>query len=123
MATKTKVGIGLGAAAMVAAAGAYLLTGERGKKNRAKVKEWSVKARQEVLREVVKVKKLTEMQYNQIVDTVMRQYEAIDKKEAAALVKELKSHWDNIRAELKGVQKTAKKASGRVVKKKSKSGK
>lgn len=119
MENKKKVGVGVGiAAAVAAAAAAYMLTGERGKKNRAAIKGAVDKAKKEIEREVKKAKNVTKKQYHSIVDQVLAKYKQIDKAAVVSIVSEMKNHWDVISDEVKGATKTVKKAPKKVVKKK-----
>lgn len=91
------------AAAVAAVAGAYFLYGPQGAKNRKKVKGWALKARGEVLEQLEKMKEVTEKGYREAVDAVLARYakfNAVDKKELAALGVELKRHWKRISADV-----------------------
>ena len=104
--SKTKVaaeigfGLALAAAAVV---GAYYLTGERGKKNRKKIKSWAFKMKGEILERMEKLWHIDEKRYHDIVDAVSRRYKklkTVNNRELAELTKELKGHWKNVRREL-----------------------
>jgi hypothetical protein len=104
------VGIGLAALA-AAAAGAYLLYGKDGEKNRKKIKSWALKAKAEVLEKMEKAKDMSESTYQQIVEDVSKKYGAIksiDPKELELLTKEMKGHWTRIAKHLKAAQKKGK---------------
>lgn len=127
MSAKAKVGLGLGAAAaLAAAAGAYFFAGEKGAANRKKAKVWAVKAKKEVVKGIHALEKVNQKAYHATVDGVMKGYNAvkdIDKKEVAALARELKGHWNNIQKDIAASapvkQVKAKIAAGkRVIKKK-----
>jgi len=112
-AQKKAVAIGAGVVALAAAAaGAYLLTGKRGAKNRKKISAFADKAKKEIAQELKKTEKVTKKVYNQAIDTVAKKYKAvknIDAKELTALSAELKSYWDDM-------SKTAQSAAKRVSK-------
>jgi len=87
---KVVIGVGVG---LAAAAAAYFLTGKRGEKNRAAIKDWAVKANEELARTVKKLEKVTKSEYEEIVSTIAEKYKHLDKSEFESLVKMLKSHW------------------------------
>lgn len=101
--------VALTVAGIVAAASAiYLLgIGERGQRNREKVKSWAMKAREDVKERVSAIKDITAEQYKQIVDTVMNHYKGIknaDLEEIGALGKELKEQWEDMRNSIRQPQ-------------------
>lgn len=127
MSVKTKVGLGLGAAAaLAAAAGTYFFTGKKGAANRKKAAVWAEKAKKDVMKGMRALEKVNEKTYHAAVDGVMKGYNAVkdvDKKEVAALARELKGHWKSIQkdvAESSAVKqvKANIKAGTKVVKKK-----
>ena len=74
------------------------------RKERCKAGQWADKMRDEVTREAQKTKDLTEEKFNQIVDGIRPQYEAmknVGSEELNDLVDELKLHWKNISQEAK----------------------
>ena len=104
--------LALGAAA---AAGIYFLYGSKdAKKNRKVVKGWALKAKGEVLEKMEQVKgELTQENYNKIVDTVMNKYRKVKAEHGQdidALVKDMKSHWNNIKKHVGGAAAPKKKA-------------
>jgi gas vesicle protein len=109
---KKKVELGLGLLA-AATAGAFFLYGTKaGKKERAKIKGWAVKAKGEVLEKLEKMAELDEKKYKQIVDTVSKKYRAvksISDKEVEDFSKDLKRHWKSIEKEVAKELKTKKK--------------
>ena len=111
-----KIGIGIGVVTAIAA-GVYLLSGEKGKKNRKKVASWVDRAKREVLAEMVKAEKISKSHYNKIVDKVMSQYKVIDKAEALRMIKDMKSHWSNIADEVQEIKKVAEQTPEKIVKK------
>ncbi len=67
MSKKVKVGLGIGAGLAAAAVAAYVLTGERGKKNRAKIKGWSAKLEKHASAEISKLKKTGVKEYQKVI--------------------------------------------------------
>jgi hypothetical protein len=114
MATKKKMGNsakawGIGgavtAAAIAAAAGAYLLSD---KKTKAKAKAWVVNARKEVVKNAKIATKLGEKEYGRIVEQAVKHAGSMEKLTAAEVIsaaKELKSEWKMIQAEAKKMAK------------------
>ena len=99
----TKVGAGVGIAAL-AAAGAYFLYGKRGAKNREKIKGWVLKAKGEVLDKMENLKHVNKDTYNELVDDVTSRYKRVKKAsgpEIKKLKRDLKSAWGTISKELK----------------------
>ncbi|MFA5009431.1 MAG: hypothetical protein WC534_02515 [Candidatus Paceibacterota bacterium] len=93
----TAVAVGVGIA--VASAAAYLLFGDKGKKNRKALRGWAIKMRGEIIEKLEKIKEVTEPVYNQVVDTVSARYakaKDIDKKELEELVADIRKHWKAI---------------------------
>lgn len=116
MKNKTKLELAAGAgfaAAAAAAAGAYFLTGKRGAKTRRKLSAWANKAKSEAVREFNKMKVKNAAAYRKMVSGVEKKYRAmknIDPQEVAALVSELKEHWDVVSMEVaKAAKKVARK--------------
>lgn len=109
------INTGVAIAALVAAAGAafvYASTGQ-GKKHAKKIKGWTLKAKGEVLEKLENAKDVSEDTYKDIVEKVSENYKKLKKiegKEMDLFVKEMKSHWNRIRKEIKDSEKkTAKK--------------
>ncbi|MDR3581839.1 MAG: hypothetical protein P4L67_01025 [Candidatus Pacebacteria bacterium] len=114
MATKKKMGNnakawGIGgavtAAAIAAAAGAYLMSD---KKTKAKAKKWVVAARKEVAKNAKIATKLGEKEYGRIVEQAVKHYGSMEKLTAADILaagKELKGEWRKIQAEAKKIAK------------------
>lgn len=110
--------VGIGAALVAAAAGAYFLYGKDGAKNRKKIKSWMIKAKGEALEKIEKMKHVSEDTYHNVIDTVGAKYgklKDVTPEEAALFVKEMKGHWKHIKAELapKPEKKAAKKAAAK----------
>lgn len=99
------IGGALTAAAIAAAAGAYLLSD---KKTKAKAKAWVVNARKEVVKNAKLATKLGEKEYGRIVEQAVKHYGSAEKLTAADMIaagKELKSEWKRIQAEAKKMMK------------------
>ncbi len=92
--------VGLGVAAITAAAGAYYLMGKDGKKRRAKAAAWVDEAKKELEKKVAAMKDMSQEIYHQSVDKVLIKYKKFQKEnpeEFAKLVSELKGHWQYIK--------------------------
>lgn len=108
---KTVIGIGVGVAALSAAA--YVLFGPDGKKNRKVIRSWAVKMKGEIIEKFEDAKELTEPVYNQIIDNAKAKYaklKNVDSKELEATVNEIKKHWKAIKSETSGKKQPSKKA-------------
>ena len=104
MSAKAKVGLGIGAAAaLAAAAGTYFFTGKKGAANRKKAAAWAEKAKKDVVKGMRSLEKVNEKAYHAAVDGVMKGCNVVknvDKKEVAALARELKGHWKSIQKDV-----------------------
>lgn len=115
--TKKNLEVGLGATAIAAIAGAVYLYGTAsGKKARKEIKSWSLKAKGEVLEHLENMKDATQEGYEKAIDKVENKYKKmknVDSAELAALMLELKTHWNNIQKSFSNhnVKKTPKKAT------------
>ena len=114
-----KLGIGVGlTTAAVAAVGAYFLYGSKSaSKNRKKVKSWALKAKGEVLAALEKADKITQGEFNQLVDGVVAAYakvEKLSKNELAEFKTEMGENWNGLVksgvTKVFGTQTVAKKA-------------
>lgn len=117
MATKKKtnssskaweIGGAITAAAIAAAAGAYLLAD---KKTKTKAKAWVSKAKVEIAKHAKTAKKLGEKEYDAIVDQVVKKYGSMEKMTAGDVIKaakDLKGEWSKIQEHAKKLVKTAK---------------
>ncbi|NCU28548.1 MAG: hypothetical protein EOM85_02665 [Candidatus Moranbacteria bacterium] len=119
---KKIIGIGVGVAALSAAA--YLLFGPEGKKNRKVVKSWAVKMKGEIIEKFEEAKELTEPVYNEIIDKVQQKYakvQNIDQKELQSVVAEMKKNWKSLKKEaMPKKQNSTKKPVKKIVKNKKK---
>jgi len=123
--SKARIGVGgviaTATAITTLVAGAFLMTGKRGEKNRNLMRGWAVQAKGEVLQELEQIKEVTQDKYLEIVDSVLKRYKISKKaseKELSKLSKELRAYWSEISAGTKtAVSKnpakktTAKKSS------------
>lgn len=105
--------LGVIGVAAAAAAGTYFLYGSKSaKQNRKVVKGWALKAKGEVLEKMEQVKELNEDTYHEVVEQVLNKYgkiKNIDSKEVAAIAKELKTHWKNIKSDVQKIKKAVSK--------------
>ena len=111
-----KAAVGLGVAAAVAAtAGAIFLYGTKaGARERKKIKGWALKLKGEVVEKLEGAQEFSEEVYNTVVDTTAKKYEGlkkVDPQELAAVVKELKGHWRNIKRQMTGGKGKKKRSS------------
>ena len=100
-----EIGGAVTAAAIAAAAGAYLLSD---KKTKTKAKKWVVSARKEVAKNAKVAKKLGAKEYANLVDQAVKRYGSMEKMTAADMIaaaKDLKSEWTKINAEAKKMAK------------------
>ena len=120
---------GLGAlAATVATAGAaavgyYFYASKDAAKHRKVAAKWAVNLKNDVVKQARKIKAFDQKMLAAVIAEAGKKYEAIqsiDKKELAKAVKELKTNWQHLAAELqKGAKKTvasAKKSATKTVK-------
>lgn len=118
--TNKALAVGAGVAAVAAtAAGIYMLTGKRGKKNRKIAAKWIDDIQDDVISELGKVKNITKSSYHKVVDTAAKNYKGlknVSAPELAAVAKELKGSWDMISSELAKASKTVRKAVPKAAK-------
>ena len=99
------------AAIAALATGTFLMAGKRGKKNRAMVRGWMVKAKGEVLEQLERLKEVNLETYTEIVDSVLQRYrnmKDITGEELAEMADELRGHWKEI------MKQTPKKAVKKI---------
>ena len=111
---KGNVGKTIAVTAGVAAltAGAYLLFGPAGKKNRKKIKGWAVKMKGEMIEKFEEMKEVTEPMYHKVVDEISAKYaktKGITQEEVNETVAELKKHWKALAKDVKKLVKKGKK--------------
>ncbi len=93
---------------MAAAAGAYLLSDE---KTKTKAKAWVSKAKLEIAKKAKTVKKLSEKEYNALVDQVVKKYGSLENITAGDVMrvgKDLKHQWTNIQKHAQTLVQSAK---------------
>jgi hypothetical protein len=110
--TARNVGIGgaITAAALAAAAGAYLLAD---KKTKTKAKAWVSKAKVEVAKHAKTAKKLGEKEYNAFVEQAVKKYGSLENITAGDVMKaakDLKGDWKRIQEHAHTFAKHAKSA-------------
>lgn len=120
----SKVGLGLAAlaaAGAAAAAGYYFYASENAPKNRKIAAKWAADLKRDVVFEAKKLKKIDKAAVAKLVDKAAKTYAAngpkVDKAALVRAARELKSHWDELRAEAAPVVKAAKKAVKKTAKK------
>lgn len=105
----------LGIAASAAAIGAaYYFLGPKGKKHQKEAKKWMEDAKVDVVAEIRKAKKITQVVYENIVDSVLEKYEdlADEREEVAKFAEALKDDWDNVvEASKKEISKAKRKGN------------
>jgi hypothetical protein len=116
---KIAAGVGLTAAA-VAAAGAYFLYGSKeSDKNRKTVKSWALKAKAEVLEKMEDAKKMSQEEYEEVIQAVAGTYAGVKgatKKDIVEFASEMKEHWDVIEGMASKKKKAVKKSVKKVTK-------
>lgn len=106
--TKEVVAIGAGVAALAAAT--YYFFGPEGQKHRKTVKGWMIKMKGEIVDKMEDAKDVTESVYNQIVDSVAKNY----LKGGKATVSDVTAFVDSLKKQWRAISKTTtpkKKAS------------
>ncbi len=116
---KQALAVGAGFAAVAAAAaGVYMLTGKNAK-NRKKVAKWAGNIEKDVVKELGKVGKASKKTYDQVVDTVVKNYKnikTISAPELAAVAADLKTSWKAIEAEMNNAKKTVQRVVPKTAK-------
>lgn len=105
-------GIAVGLAALTAAG--YFVFGPNGKKNRIKIRGWTLRMKGEILERMEKVKELNPEVYNAIIDEVSAKYgklKYISAIELATLVTDLKKHWSAISRDMHAQGTTGRRRS------------
>lgn len=106
MSKNHKVAVGMGLAAlMAAAAGAAFLFGtEEGAKKREKIKSWMFKMRADIMDKLEEAKgELDETAYGRVIDEVADKYAGlknIDLKVLKSVATDLKKHWKTIKKQI-----------------------
>lgn len=127
MATKStnkKVAIGLGVAAVAAAAaGVYFFATPQGKKQAKVIGAWANKAKLEVAKRLKKAEKVTKATYMAIVKDVMAKYKDaknVAPDELKLVVADLQKHWTAIEKDVKKHIATVGKTVGKATSAKAK---
>lgn len=114
--------VGLGIAAVSAMAlGAYMLSGDKGAKNRKIVKGWMLKAKGEVLEQVEKAKEVSLDAYDAAVKTVAEKYSkmsGVTPADIKTFVNELRNSGKMIASKSKSATKKSSKKVKSAAKKK-----
>jgi len=90
---KAIIGLGILSAGVVA----YLLTGERAKKTKKTISDWSERIKKETVKEVKKLKTITKDEYHEILSSLAKKYEEVDKEEVKKTIEQLKKQWSSIK--------------------------
>lgn len=109
--TAIGLGAGLAAAAVGAALGSYLLTGDRKAKTKRVLKSWMLKAKGELLEQLEKVGDVSEDMYYKAVDQVTAKYSkmsGVAQDEVDDMAKELKKQWKIVNKGLSKAKKLVK---------------
>jgi fructose/tagatose bisphosphate aldolase len=117
---KGGAGLGLAIIAATAAAGYFLYGSKQGAKNRAKIKGWTLKAKGEVLEQMEKLKDVSEVEYNKVLDKVGDKYSKlknIDTDEVTAMIDDMRKHWKNIQKQIEPKAKKTTRKATKVAKK------
>lgn len=104
--------VALGAGLAGLAAGAYFFLGPKGEKHQRQAKAWADKMKTDVIEKLKTVSDISEATYNEIIDTVAKEYEkdmSLAKSEIKALAKDLKKHWKSISKSVMEMQKKREK--------------
>jgi hypothetical protein len=89
----------IGASLAGLAATAYFLFGPKSAKRRQHAKAWAIKMKGEVVERLEAAREITQPAYQEIIDTVAKDYakgKKAGQEEIEAVAKDLKSHWKSI---------------------------
>lgn len=115
--SNAKVALGLAGLAVAGIAGAYLLYGKDGAKNRKAIKAWTLRAKADILEKLEKAKEVSQETFHAVVDEISAKYGSkikdIDPADIEKFAKDIKKHWKDIKSSLdpkpaKAVKKIAK---------------
>jgi hypothetical protein len=118
MAKAVGMGAGVVAGLAAAAAGAYLLYGDKGKQKKTKV--WIAKAKREAAREIKMLKRVGEKEYKTVVEKAMKHYGSLENVSVADIMRaasDAKNEWKRIQGQVEKMAKMPKKAAKKPVKK------
>lgn len=114
--SNTGIALGLAGLAVAGIAGAYLLYGKDGAKNRKAIKSWTLRAKADILEKLEKAKEVSQETFETVVDEISTKYGSkikdIDPADIEKFAKDIKKHWKDIKSDLAPkVKKVAKKAT------------
>jgi len=107
--------------ALMGSVASYFLGGDKNKNNRAKAKAWMTKARDEVMRDLKRVGRVSEKEFERIITKVQNRYaglKSVDNRELKAFISDMRKHWKEVVREVKKGTKKAAKTRAKVKKKK-----
>lgn len=110
----------IGASLAGLAATAYFLFGPKGKKHQKQAKAWAIKMKGEVVEKLEMAREITEPVYNEIIDSVSKEYKKGKKatqSEIEELAVDLKKHWKSMSKLALDAKQSLTKDTSRVVKK------
>lgn len=103
MKKQTKIAAGVITAAIIACA-VYFLSGERGKKNRQKIKDFAIQMKKELLERMSELKEIKREEYLKLVDELAEKYKRIknvSERELLNVIETMKDAWAHIEKEIK----------------------
>lgn len=109
----------VGASLAGLAATAYFFFGPKGKKHRQHAKAWAIKMKGEVVEKLERAREITEPVYQEIIDTVAKEYKKGKKAsqpEIEALADDLKKHWKSMSKMALAAKQDLAKDAARLVK-------
>lgn len=114
--SNTGIALGLAGLAVAGIAGAYLLYGKDGAKNRKAIKSWTLRAKADILEKLEKAKEVSQETFETVVDEISTKYGSkikdIDPADIEKFAKDIKKHWKDIKSDLAPkVKKVVKKAT------------
>lgn len=102
--SNTGITLGLAGLAVAGIAGAYLLYGKDGAKNRKTIKAWTLRAKADILEKLEKAKEVSQETFEVVVDEISAKYgtkiKDIDPADIEKFAKDIKKHWKDIKTEL-----------------------
>jgi len=99
------------------AATAYFFLGPKGKKHQQHAKAWAIKMKGDVIEKLEKAKEITLPVYNEIIDSVAKDYAKgakASKAEIEAIAVDLKKHWRTISNTAKATKREVVKDATRI---------
>lgn len=109
----------IGASLAGLAATAYFFFGPKGKKHQKQAKAWVIKMKGEVVEKLEMAREITEPIYNEIIDTVAKEYKQGKKAgqmEIDELASDLKKHWKSMSKMAVAAKQEAAKGASNLVK-------